>query len=107
MITKREWLIQQKNSNPDKSLYELLSYLNTKQEVDNPKPIKKVPKIPTFSELLAVFGNDFKARAKVQASATWGFIVDDLKNGINDYFVTNLENLLGAELITKEQFLII
>ena len=104
MITKREWLIEQKNSNPDKSLFELLSYLNTKQEVDNPKPIAKVPKIPTFSELLAVFGKDFKARAKVQASATWGFIVDDLKNGINDYFVTNLENLLGAELITKEQF---
>lgn len=104
MTTKREWLIEQKNSNPDKTLHELLSYLNTKQEVDNPKPIAKVPKIPTFSELLAVFGNDFKTRAKVQASATWGFIVDDLKSGINDYFVTNLENLLGAELITKEQF---
>lgn len=104
MTTKLEWLQEQKNKNPDKSLYDLLSYLNTKQEVDNPEPIFKVLKVPTFAELLAVFGNDFRTRAKIQASPIWGFILNDINNGRHEFFQSNLENLLGLELITQKHF---
>lgn len=104
MTTKLEWLQEQKNKNPDKSLYELLSYLNTKQEVDNPEPISKVLKVPTFAELLAVFGNDYKTRAKIQISPIWGFILDDINNNRQEFFQSNLENLLGLELINQKHF---
>lgn len=104
MITKREWLIQQKNSNSDKSLYELLSELNTKQEVDNPKPITKVPQEPTLEEIEAVFKGDDLTLANIQESKIWEYIVKDIENNRPQFFVRNLRNLLAKKLITQEHF---
>jgi hypothetical protein len=92
---KREWLLSQIKQFPQLSARELTSYLNDKVLVDNPQDQQPIPVVPTVEELSAVFGTDYATRARVQRDPIWKFILDDIENNRTQYFIPNLQNLLG------------